>query len=274
MTTTRSRVEVTSVLRPVAEQPQPASPLVACLVYAKRALLKIRHVPEQLFDVTMFPIMMTLMFTFLFGGALAGSIGAYVQYLIPGIFAQTIIMITMYTGLTLNKDIEKGVFDRFRSLPVWRPAPLVGALLGDQVRYLLAGAITMGLGFALGFRPAGGLISVLVATVLLLVFAFALSWMWTMIALLVRTEQALMGISMFILMPLVFASNIFVDPATMPDWLQGFVEVNPVSTVVTAMRDVMAGTPVAGEIFMVFVWSAIFVAVFGPITMVLYNRKT
>jgi ABC-2 type transport system permease protein len=274
MTTVQPRTEVSSVLRPAAEHQHPASPVRASLVYAKRAMLKIRHVPEQLFDVTVFPIMMTLMFTFLFGGALAGSIDAYVQYLIPGIFAQTIIMITMYTGLTLNKDIEKGIFDRFRSLPVWRPAPLVGALLGDQVRYLLAGAITMALGFALGFRPAGGLVSVLIATVLLLVFAFALSWMWTMIALLVRTEQAVMGISMFILMPLVFASNIFVDPATMPRWLQGFVEVNPVSVVVTAMRDVMSGTPVASDILLVFGWSAILVAGFGPITMVLYNRKT
>lgn len=272
--TTTSRPEVTAVLHGAADRPRPAGPVAAALVYAQRALLKIRHVPEQLFDVTVFPVMMTLMFTFLFGGALAGSIDAYVQFLVPGIFAQTIIMITMYTGLTLNKDIEKGVFDRFRSLPVWRPAPLVGALLGDQVRYLLAGTITLGLGFLLGFRPAGGFLSVVVATVLLLIFAFALSWLWTMIALLVRTEQALMGISMFILMPLVFASNIFVDPATMPRWLQGFVEANPVSVVVTAMRDVMAGDPSFGGIVLVFVWSGVLVAIFGPISMVLYNRRT
>ncbi len=218
--------------------PRPARPtaLSTSLSFGWRALLKIKHVPEQLFDVTMFPIMFTLMFTYLFGGALAGSTSAYVQFLLPGILVQTVVMITMYTGLTLNKDIEKGVFDRFRSLPIWRPSPLVGALLGDVVRYTIASIIVLILGLVLGFRPDGGLVGVVASIGLLLLFSFSLSWIWTMFAMLMRTEQAVMGVSMFILFPLTFASNIFVDPATMPGWLQAFVGVNPISKLVTSIR--------------------------------------
>lgn len=246
----------------------------ASLTYGWRALVKIKHMPEQLFDVTIFPIMMTVMFTYIFGGALAGSVDQYVQWLIPGIFVQTLIMITMYTGITLNRDISKGTFDRFRSLPTWRPAQLVGALLGDQVRYVLAGVIILAVGFIMGFRPDGGLLGVVAAFVLLLIFSFSLSWIWTVISLAVRTEQAAMGASMFILMPLTFASNIFVDPATMPGWLQGAVEVNPVSIVVGTVRELMAGTYIAGSLGTVLLCCAVLIAVFGPLSMMLYNRKS
>lgn len=250
-----------------------AGPVKASLTYAWRALLKIKHIPEQLFDVTIFPIMMTVMFTYIFGGALAGSVDQYVQWLIPGIFVQTLIMITMYTGLTLNRDIAKGTFDRFRSLPTWRPAQLVGALLGDQVRYLLAGIIILAVGFAMGFRPDGGVIGVAVAFLLLLVFSFSLSWIWTVISLLVRSEQAAMGVSMFILMPLTFASNIFVDPQTMPGLLQRLAELNPVSVVVGTMRELMSGTYDLGSVGSVLLYCAVLIGVFGPLSMTIYNRK-
>lgn len=262
------------VLVAAENRPPRSNALSASVTYGWRALQKIKHLPEQLFDVTIFPIMMTVMFTFIFGGAIGGSVDAYVQFLIPGIFVQTLIMITMYTGLTLNKDISKGVFDRFRSLPVWRPAQLVGALLGDQVRYVLAGVIILGIGFLLGFRPEGGFASVVAAFVLLLIFSFSLSWVWTTVSLAVRTEQAAMGISMFIMMPLAFASNIFVDPETMPDWLESAVEVNPVSVVVGAIREMMAGTYDAGSIGLVFLYCAVLIAVFGPVSMAIYNRKS
>lgn len=239
-----------------------------------RALLKIKHVPEQLFDVTAFPIMFTLLFTYLFGGALAGSTDAYIQFLLPGILVQTVVMITMYTGVTMNKDIEKGVFDRFRSLPIWRPSPLVGALLGDVVRYTLASVIVLILGLVLGFRPQGGLVGVVASIVLLLVFSFCLSWIWTMIAMIVRTEAAVMGVSMFILFPLTFASNIFVDPNTMPGWLRAFVDVNPVSFLVTSLRGLMQGDVDTGQLGVTLVLCVVLLAVFGPITMRLYNRKS
>lgn len=248
-------------------------PVTASLTYGWRALLKIKHLPEQLFDVTIFPIMMTVMFTYIFGGAIAGSADQYVQWLIPGIFVQTMVMVTMYTGLSLNRDISKGIFDRFRSLPTWRPAQLVGALLGDQVRYVLAGTIILAVGLLMGFRPEGGVIGVVSAFVMLLVFSFSLSWVWTMISLLVRTEQAAMGVSMFILMPLMFASNIFVNPETMPSWLQGVVEANPVSAVVTAAREMMSGTYDLGSIGLVGLCCVVLIVIFGPISMFIYNRK-
>lgn len=269
----RETERIRQVLANPHERPRRATAASASLTYAWRALLKIKHLPEQLFDVTIFPIMMTLMFTFIFGGAIGGSVDAYVQFLIPGIFVQTLIMVTMYTGLTLNKDFSKGVFDRFRSLPVWRPAQLVGALLGDQIRYLLAGSIILSIGFLLGFRPGGGLIGIISAFLLLLVFSFSLSWIWTAISLSVRTENAAMGVSMFVMMPLVFASNVFVDPQTMPGWLRPAVEVNPVSVVVGSVRELMGGTFDVGSVGLVLLYCAVLVAVFSPLSMFIYNRK-
>lgn len=266
--------KISHILVSAGERPARAGAVSASLTYGWRALLKIKHVPEQLFDVTIFPIMMTVMFTYIFGGAIGGSVGDYVQFLIPGIFAQTLIMVTIYTGLTLNKDISKGIFDRFRSLPTWRPAQLVGALLGDQVRYILAGVIILAVGFVIGFRPEGGVVGVLLGFALMLVFAFSLSWVWTLVSLSVRTEQAAMGISMFIMMPLTFASNIFVAPETMPGWLRAAVEVNPVTVLVARVRDLMDGTIVVGDIGVVLVYCAVLVAVFGPLSMAIYNRKS
>ncbi|NLU81364.1 ABC transporter permease [Rhodococcus sp. HNM0569] len=276
MTTTSAppSTTVADVLQMPEPRPPRPSALSTSMSFGWRALLKIKHVPEQLFDVTMFPIMFTLMFTYLFGGALAGSTSAYVQFLLPGILVQTVVMITMYTGLTLNKDIEKGVFDRFRSLPIWRPSPLVGALFGDIVRYTIASIIVLILGLVIGFRPAGGVVGMVASVVLLLVFAFSLSWIWTMFAMLMRTEQAVMGASMFILFPLTFASNIFVDPATMPSWLRAFVDVNPISALVTTLRAFADGQFAGGQLMLVLAWCAGFVVVFGPLTMMLYNRKS
>jgi ABC-2 type transport system permease protein len=271
---TTDSASVADVLRSGGSRPARPSALSTSLSFGWRALLKIKHVPEQLFDVTMFPIMFTLLFTYLFGGALAGSTNAYIQFLLPGILVQTVVMITMYTGVTLNKDIEKGVFDRFRSLPIWRPSPLVGALLGDVVRYSLASVIVLILGLIIGFRPDGGIVGVVLSIALLLIFSFCLSWVWTMIAMIVRTEAAVMGVSMFILFPLTFASNIFVDPQTMPGWLRAFVEVNPVSFLVTSIRSLMNGDPDVSKLLVTAAMCAGFLAIFGPITMRLYNRKT
>lgn len=256
------------------EQPQRPGALANALTFGWRALLKIKHVPEQLFDVTLTPIIFTLMFTYLFGGAIAGDVRAYLQYLLPGILVQTVLIITVYTGFTMNTDITKGVFDRFRSLPVWRPSPIVGALLGDTVRYTIASAITLGLGFALGFRAGGGPAGVIVGVLLLLVFAFSLSWIFTALGLVMRSPNAVMGTSMIFLMPLTFASNIFADPATMPSALQTWVEINPVSHLVTAIRGLMAGTVTFSQVSWVLIASAALTAVMAPITMRLYRNRS
>ncbi|QBI19583.1 ABC transporter permease [Egibacter rhizosphaerae] len=254
-------------------RPSRPSGLTVSLVFWWRAMLKIKHVPEQLFDVTAFPVMFLLMFTYLFGGALAGSTGAYLQEVLPGILVLTVAMITMYTGLTLNRDIQKGVHDRFRSLPIWRPSTLVGPLLADVVRYTLASTIMITLGLVLGFRPDAGASGMLMAVALLLAFAFSLSWVWTVLGIVMRSENALMGLSMMILFPLTFVSNVFVPPETLPGWLESFVSLNPVTILVTATRGLAHGHAVGTEIGVVLAISAALVAVFGPLTMYVYRRK-
>lgn len=262
-----------SLQRPPAERPPAPSALSASLTLGWRALLKIKHVPFQLFDVTVFPIMMTLLFTFLFGGALAGSPKEYIQYLLPGILVQTVILITVYTGMGLNIDIDKGVFDRFRSLPIWQPAPIVGALLGDVIRYSVAALVVIVLGVILGFRPEGGAVGVLLSVALLLVFAFAVSWIWMVVGMLVKKPDSVMTLSFVILFPLTFVSNIFVEVSTMPGWLQAIVGVNPVTHLVTASRDLMSGNVALINLAWVLVASAAVVAVFAPLAMRVYRRE-
>ncbi|MEU7035569.1 ABC transporter permease [Streptomyces sp. NPDC046237] len=264
--------ELAALLVGRSRPPRPSA-LSASMTFGWRAMLKIKHVPEQLFDVTAFPIMMVLMFTYLFGGALAGSVSEYIQFLLPGILVLSVVMITMYTGMSVNTDIEKGVFDRFRTLPIWRPAPMVGYLLGDVVRYVIASAVMLTVGMIIGYRPAGGVVGVLLGVALLLVFSFAFSWIWTMFGLLLRTEKAVTGVSMMVIFPLTFLSSVFVLPMTMPGWLQAFVNNNPVTHLADAVRDLMAGNWPAADIAWSLGWSALFVVVFGAVTMRLYNRK-
>lgn len=254
-------------------RPRPPGRLSAVLTLAWRAMLKIKHVPFQLFDVVVFPIMSTLMFTYLFGGALAGSPAAYLQFLVPGIVVQTMVFLTVYTGVGLNTDITKGLYDRFRSLPIWQPAPIVGALLGDLTRYGLAAVVVLTVGFLLGFRPEGGIGGVLLALALMLVFTSAVSWLWIIVGMLVRTPESVMTTSFLFLFPLTFVSNIFVDPATMPGWMQTVVSLNPVTHLTSAARGLMHGKPVQGDIIWVLVAAALLTLVFAPLAMVMYRRE-
>ena len=254
------------------ERPKRPNALSASLTFGWRALLKIKHVPEQLFDAVGNPIIFTLLFTYLLGGAIAGSPGAYLQYLIPGILVQTVILITAYTGVNLNTDISKGVADRFRSLPIWRPAVVVGALLGDMVRYALASGIVLALGLILGFRPEG-VVGVVLSVVLLIVFAFSVSWIWTALGLVVRTPNSVLWVSTLIMFPLTFASNIFVEPKTMPGWLQTAVVLNPITHLVSAVRGLMSGSVLMGQIGWLLAACALLVTIFAPITMYQYGRK-
>jgi len=254
-------------------RPPRASALSASQAFAWRALLKIKHVPEQLGDVIGIPVLFTLLFTYLFGGALAESTGTYLQSLLPGTLVMAVLLVTVYTGVTLNTDVATGVFDRFRSLPIWRPAAIVGGLLGDLGRYLVASTLVIVLGLALGFRPDGGVVGVLAAVALVLAFAFGLSWIWTTLALILRTPSAVQNIGLLVLFPLTFASNVFVDPKTMPSWLQAFVDVNPVSQLVSAARGLMHATATAGQVGWVLLAATALTAVFAPLTMHLYRSK-
>ena len=261
-----------AVLSP-AERPTPPGPLTASIVFGWRAMLKIKHVPEQLFDVTAFPLIMTLMFTYLFGGALADTPRDYLQFFLPGILVTSVVMITMYTGVGLNTDIEKGVFDRFRTLPVWRPAALVGMIFGDLLRYVIASAVILAVGLALGFRPEGGVLGVVGSIALLVVFSFAFSWVWTFFGLVLRSEKSVMGVSMMVLMPITFLSNVYVDPSTMPGWLQAFVKVNPITQLVDTIRGLMRGEIDGQSLMWTLIASALFLVVFGSLTMRRYNRR-
>jgi ABC-2 type transport system permease protein len=260
----------------LARPPRPAqaSALGAVLTLAWRAMLKIKHVPFQLFDVTVTPIMFTLLFTYMFGGALAGSPEVYLQSLLPGILVQTIIFITVYTGVGLNTDIQKGLFDRFRSLPIWQPAPILGALAGDVIRYSICSLIIIVLGLIMGFRPAAGAVGVALAFALVLVFAFALSWIWIIFAMKVRTPESVMTTSFLFLMPLTFASNIFVGIETMPGWLQAIVRHNPITHLTSASRALMHGTgDVLADLLWVLGTSAAITAVAAPIALRMYHRE-
>lgn len=276
MSTARSTVDEKALQAALSSSTRPAPPsaLTASLTFAWRGMLKIKQVPEQLLDVTLTPVLFTLMFTYLFGGALAGSTSEYLQFLLPGILVMTVTFTTVYSGVTLNTDVTKGVIDRFRSLPVWRAAPLVGAVLADSVRYLLAAAVTIVLGLVLGFRPEAGLVGVVAAVMLLLVFAFGFTWVFATLGLLMRTPNAVMNLGFTALFPVTFLSNVFVDPNTMPSWLQTVVALNPITHLVTAVRGLMSGTVMVEQIGWVLLASATLTLVFAPLTLHLYrNRK-
>lgn len=273
-TTTHGIDRIVSTVLARRARPSPPGPVTASLTFAWRGFLKVKAIPEQLADVILIPILFTLVFTYLFGGALAGSTSQYLRFLLPGTLVMTVVLLTVYTGVGLNTDVATGAFDRFRSLPIWRPAPIVGALIGDVVRYVLASALVIALGLVMGFRPDGGAVGVLATVALILLFAFSLSWVWTALALVVRTPHAVNVGGLVFLFPLTFTSNVFVDPRTMPGWLQAFIDLNPVAHLVTAARGLTHGTASAGEVGWVLVACAVLVAVFAPLTTWLYRRKS
>jgi ABC-2 type transport system permease protein len=251
----------------------PVSAVGATITHAWRAMLKIKHVPFQLFDVTITPIMFTLLFTYMFGGALGGSPSSYIQFLLPGILVQTIIFITVYTGVGLNTDIQKGLFERFRSLPMWQASPIIGALAGDLFRYSVAAMLIIVLGVILGFRPQGGVIGVLLAFALVLVFAVSITWIWIIFALKVKTPESVMTTSFLFTMPMTFMSTIFVGIETLPSWLQAIVKYNPVTRLTDASRGLMHGRDVGGDVLWVLVASALIVLVSAPIALTMYRAE-
>ncbi len=259
-------------LRPAA-RPRPPSALSNAAVFGWRAVLKFRHVPEQLFDLVMTPIMFTLLFTFVFGGALSGSPREYLQIFLPGILVQTVVFNAVYSGMGLSTDLGTGLFDRFRSLPIWSLAPFAGLMAGDVLRHLIAGLIILGIGLILGYRPEAGVVGVVAAFALLLTIGFGMGWVFMVLGLLIRTPMTVMTIGFTVLFPLVFASNIMVDPATMPAWLRGFVEVNPVSLMTTALRGVMGGGATWSQIGLALIAPALLTLVLAPTTVVLYRRR-
>ncbi|QCQ17769.1 ABC transporter permease [Microbacterium sp. RG1] len=243
------------------------------LTMAYRGLVKIRRTPEQLVDVTLQPIIFTLMFAYIFGGAISGDVQNYLPLLIPGILVQTVVTTSVVTGTQLREDMDKGVFDRFRSLPIARIAPLSGALLADTLRYTIATTLTFGMGFVMGYRPGGGVLAVIGAGLLVIVSSWAMSWIFAFFGVIARTAASVQGISMLALFPLTFLSNAFVPVDTLPDVLRWFAEINPISHLITAVRDLANSGVVGGDLFVSLAGAAVIVAIFAPLTVRAYMRK-
>src|ERR1700759_3192679 len=218
------------------------------LSMAWRALKKMRRNPEQFFDVSIQPLLFTTMFAYIFGGAISGDVQSYLPLMIPGIVAQTVLTTCMATGVQLREDMEKGVFDRFKSLAIARIAPLAGPMVADLVRYLIAASLTFLTGIVIGYRPQGGVLGVIGAIALAIFTGWAMAWIFTWIGTIARSARSVQGLSMMILFPLTFLSNAFVPVTSLPGWLQAFVKVNPISHMVTATRELANQGTVSGEV--------------------------
>jgi ABC-2 type transport system permease protein len=243
------------------------------LTMGYRGLLKFRRTPEQFFDVVLQPILFTPMFTYIFGGAVSGGTKSYLPIIIPGILVQTIVTASVVTGVQLREDMEKGVFNRFRSLPIARIAPLAGALLADTVRYLIAATLTFAMGYILGYRPGAGIGGVVAGGLLVIFFAWCLSWIFAFFGMIARTASSVQGISLLVLFPLTFLSNAFVPVTTMPGWLQAFVKINPVSHLITAIRQLADHGTIGNDFWLSLFGALVIVAIFAPLTVRAYMRK-
>jgi ABC-2 type transport system permease protein len=256
-----------------SRQPRRAGALAASATFGWRAILKIKHEPKQLTDVIAIPVVFTVLFTYIFGGAIGGTPSHYLKTLLPGTLVLGIAAVSMYGGARLTQDVTTGVFDRFRAMSIWRGAHVLGSLIGDAGRYLLAATIVVILGVIIGYRPDGGVPGVIAAVALVIAFGLALSWLFAAVALLVRDPATVSSIGIVVTMPAAFASNIFVQPRTMPGWLQAFVKVNPISHVADASRDLMNST---GGAVGAIGWSLIAIAVitlmFAPVALHLYSK--
>jgi oleandomycin transport system permease protein len=243
------------------------------LALTKRSLIKTWRTPEALIDVTLQPALFLLIFVYIFGGSVSGSTHAYLQFLLPGILAQTIGMGAMSIGVNLNTDLSKGIFDRFRSYPIARSAPLIGAVVGDVVRYVIVTISTMSIGYLMGFRIATNVFAAVGGCLLAVLFALCLSWLPVYVGMKARSTGAVQGIAFLLILPLGFASNVFVDISSLPGWMQGFVKVNPMTHLVGAMRALFLGGSVGNHVWWTLAWCVGFVVVFLPLALRAYRKK-
>ncbi|MES2130820.1 MAG: ABC transporter permease [Bacteroidota bacterium] len=255
------------------KRPTVAQTIQQSLTMAYRGLLKVRYTPEQLVDVTVQPILFTLMFTYIFGGAISGNVQNYLPIIIPGILAQSILTGAVTIGVQLREDMDKGVFDRFRSLPIARIAPLAGALLADTIRYTLVTVLTFTMGYIMGYRPMAGIQGILLVSVLVICFAWCISWIFALAGVIGRSASTVQGISMMILFPLTFLSNAFVPTDTLPAALKVFVQFNPVSHLVTAIRELLNQNTIGTDFWLTIAGGLVILIIFIPLTVRAYMRK-
>ncbi|WP_374454940.1 ABC transporter permease [Nocardioides sp.] len=250
-----------------------ADTLSQTLTLAWRATMKMRRSMEVMFDVTIQPLIFTGMFAYIFGGAISGDVGSYLPLIIPGLIGQTVLTACVATGVQLRTDMDTGVFDRFKVLPIARIAPLAGPMVADLLRYFIASALTFAVGIAIGYRPGGGVLGVGGAILLAMLAGWSLAWIFTLFGIVGRNAQAVQGISLLVMFPLTFLSNAFVPTDTMPGPLRAFAEVNPVSLVITAIRDLANDGALTGNVGWALLGCAVVIAVFAPLSVRAFNRK-
>ena len=238
-----------------------------------RSLLKLKHSPDQLLDVLLMPITFVVIFVFLFGKAVAGDWHAYLQFVLPGVAVQALLFASMGTALALNADLRTGIFDRFRSLPIARSAPLTGHLLGDLVKYMVSLVLVFGFGAILGFRPHGSPLAVLAGCGLIMLFSFAVCWIAALVGMLANSPGSVQGLAFLVIFPLTFGSNVFVPTAELPGWLQAWVKINPVTQVSDAARGLLLDLPLGRTITMSLLWTAGILVVFAPLAVRAYRRQ-
>jgi len=276
-TTLEQTTSITQAPPPVSAPEQGTRPfplLRHSLVLAGRAVRKIRRTPEQFIDVTLQPIIFVLLFVYIFGGAISGSTHDYLQYVLPAIMVQTVLFTSLSIGVNLNTDIKKGVFDRFRSLPIGRSAPLIGAVSAEVVRFSTSVIVLMGFGYALGFRVGTDPLSALAGCLLAIAVALCMSWVVVFLGTWLRESGAVQGIGFLVMCPLTFGSNMFVPTSSLPGWLQGWVKINPVTHLTDAIRGLLVGGPVAAPVGWSVLTGAIILAIFAPLAVATYRRKT
>jgi oleandomycin transport system permease protein len=244
------------------------------MTLAWRNLVKFRHTPDQLLDIVLLPITFVLMFVFLFGTAVSGDWRTYLQFVIPGIAVQALMFATIGSALAINTDLRNGIFDRFRSLPIARSAPLVGHIVGDSIKYVLSIVLVFAFGAILGFRTHGDPSAILAAAGLMLAFAFATSWIATLIGITARAAETVQALSLLLIFPLTFGSNVFVPTDKLPGWLQTWVKINPVTHLSDAVRALLLDLPPGRAITWSLLWTAGIVAVFAPLAVNAYRRRT
>ncbi|MFF1557074.1 ABC transporter permease [Streptomyces sp. NPDC058279] len=242
----------------------------------RRNTLQIKQDPESMFDVVFMPIIFTLLFVFVFGGAISGKgqQEAYVNYVVPGLMAMMGMNIAMGVGTGVNDDFKKGVMDRFRSMPIARSSVLIAKIVVELGRMMVAIAILLCVGFMLGLSIKTSVLDLFLSIGLSAVFGASLMWIFILLGLTMKTAQAVQGMAMLVLMPLQFGSSIFAPPSTMPGWLQTFTDYNPLSNLADAARGLINGGAVAHPVWVTLAWSVAITLVTMPLAVRKFRQKT
>jgi len=231
------------------------------------------QLPYMAIDIVIFPVIFLLIFTFLFGGAISGSTGSYLQFLLPGMLVYTVTSMTVYIGIAIKNDIDRGVFNRFRTLPFWQPAAIIGSMLVNLLTYAAALVTTIVIGMVLGFRPEAGFVGIVLTMLLVVYYAFCISWIFAWIGVIAKKAESITSMTYVVLYPLLFTSNVFADTSTMPDWLGRIVAYNPISLASTAARGIMHGTGTAQELLVSLAGMTVIMLVFAPLAFRYYRLK-